>query len=126
MRRTLVAGLASITVLAACPHGHGNAGEPSGATCAPGSTLTYQSFMTTYCVGCHDSQKVGEDRMGAPPFHDFDTVEGVRVVADHIDEYAAAGPAATNEIMPPEGSAGPFPSLAERQMLGEWLACGAP
>jgi hypothetical protein len=57
-------------------------------------------------------------------FHDFDTLDGIKPVANHVDEYAAAGPSTTNELMP-EG-AGPRPSLAERQMLGEWLACGAP
>jgi uncharacterized membrane protein len=112
---------------AACDHHH-EGGEPTGAQCPSGSTLTYQSFgkafMDTYCVSCHDSQKSGAARKGAPAFHDFDTAEGVKRVAEHVDEYAASGPNATNEMMP-EGN-GPVPSLAERQMLGEWIACGAP
>jgi len=61
--------------------------------------------------------------MGAPEFHDFDTIEGIRAVANHIDETAGAGPDATNESMPPSGN---MPTLAERQMLAEWLACQAP
>jgi hypothetical protein len=61
--------------------------------------------------------------MGAPTFHDFDTRSGVFVVANHIDETAAAGPAAQNSQMPPDG---PSPTLAERYQLGEWLACGVP
>jgi hypothetical protein len=36
---------------------------------------------------------------------------------------AGSGPDATNEQMPPDGTA---PTLAERQQLAEWLACGAP
>ena len=49
-------------------------------------------------------------------------MQGVRLVANHIDRYAAAGPDAVNEIMPENGDA---PSEAERRKLGEWLACGS-
>ena len=98
-------------------------------TCPPASTLTYASFgepfMTTYCVACHDSQKTGADRNGAPAFHDFDTQVGVQRVLNHIDQTAAVGPAATNTVMPPDEEAA-IPTLAERELLAEWLACGAP
>lgn len=103
-------------------------GPPTGATCPPASTLTYQSFgqqfMTEYCVECHDSQKTGSERNGATLDHDFDTLIGVRSVSNHIDQAAGAGPDAVNDQMPPEGE--PQPSLEERQMLAEWIACGAP
>lgn len=102
-------------------------GPPTGATCPEGSTLTYEGFgrpfMEAYCTRCHDSALVGAARNGAPNFHDFDTLNGIRAVADHIDETTAAGPSATNQSMPPDGS---IPSLEERWQLGEWLACGAP
>jgi cytochrome c5 len=102
-------------------------GPPTGATCPQGSTLTYESFgmqfMTSYCTRCHSSELTGTARQGAPAFHDFDTVEGVRAVADHVDQTAAFGPEAQNQSMPPSGSR---PSAAEREMLAEWLACGAP
>ena len=102
-------------------------GPPTGTTCPQGSTLTYasfgQQFMATYCTGCHATTLTGEARMGAPAFHDFDTIEGIRAVANHIDETAGAGPEATNESMPPGGNT---PTLAERRMLAEWLACQAP
>jgi uncharacterized membrane protein len=102
-------------------------GDATGATCPQGSTLTYasfgQQFMASYCTRCHASTLAGEARMGAPAFHDFDAVDGIRAVADHIDETAASGPDATNEAMPPGGAK---PTLAERQMLAEWIACGAP
>ena len=62
-------------------------------------------------------------RHGAPAFHDYDTVEGVRQTIEHIDEQAAAGPNAVNTIMPEDA---PKPTEAERRQLGEWLACGAP
>lgn len=110
-----------------CGHGEAELGPPTGAVCPPASTLTYdtfgRTFMETYCTECHDSRLTGEDRQGAPSFHDFETVEGVRNVADHVDRMTGSGPSATNTQMPPED---PKPTLAERQMLSEWIACGAP
>ncbi len=103
-------------------------GPPTEATCPPSSTLTYedfgQPFMESYCTDCHSSELQGADREGAPPNHDFDTVLGIRQVAEHVDQAAGAGPAATNDQMPPEGE--DSPTLAERQQLAEWIACGAP
>lgn len=94
------------------------------ASCPDGLALTYENFgkpfMETYCTRCHHSELHGADRQGAPLYHDFDSLFGIVVVANHVDWYAAAGPAAVNEIMPPEGAA---PSLEERYQLGEWLAC---
>jgi hypothetical protein len=85
-------------------------GPPTGADCPPRSTR------------CHASSRAGAQRHGAPRGYDFDTVAGVRKHLDDIDRMAAAGPDATNAIMPPNG---PRPSVAERRKLGEWLACGA-
>ena len=76
--------------------------------------------MDAYCTRCHSSELHGEDRNGAPLFHDFDTEMGILVVAGHIDEWAAAGPDATNRLMPPDGDT---PTDDERRQLGEWLAC---
>lgn len=110
-----------------CSHDSDVLGPPTGAECPPTSQLTYDNFgkpfMESYCTRCHSSTLTGADRMGATPFHDFDTLIGIRNVADHIDQTAGAGPNATNESMPPDGDK---PSLAERQQLAEWLACGAP
>lgn len=124
------------TMLVSFAMGHGAGGccssepvlGPSTETaCPPSSTLTYanfgQQFMTSYCTGCHSSTLSGDARMGAPAFHDFDTQLGVQQVADHVDQAAGAGPAATNDQMPPED---PRPTLMERQQLAEWIACGAP
>ena len=85
---------------------HGSEGTATGALCtADADGLTYESFgrpfMTDFCVRCHSSTLTGAARMDAPAGHDFDTLAGILVVADHIDEYAAAGPNATNRIMPP-------------------------
>lgn len=102
-------------------------GPPTGATCPPTSQLTYASFgapfMDSYCTRCHSSELSGEARMGATAFHDFDTQIGIQQVADHIDQAAGSGPASTNLSMPPDGA---MPTLAEREMLAEWIACGAP
>lgn len=102
-------------------------GPPTQATCPQGSTLTYANFgkpfMEKYCTSCHDSDLTGEARQGAPSFHDFDTLFGIKAVSDHIDQTTAAGPAATNEGMPPDG---PFPTPQERAQLGEWIACEMP
>lgn len=103
-------------------------GPPTASVCPPTSTLTYDNFgkgfMESYCTRCHATDLVGADRHGAPSFHDFDTVFGVRAVREHIDETTASGPAATNTSMPNDDGASP--TLAERKLLGEWLACDAP
>jgi hypothetical protein len=79
--------------------------------------------MEKYCTECHHSELVGADRQGAPSFHDFDTLFGIKAVSGHIDETTGSGPAATNTGMPP-GS--PKPTKAEREMLSQWIACGMP
>lgn len=115
-----------VAVLAACTN-QAVFGPPTQSECPTGSALTYESFgkpfMEAYCTRCHASTLRGEARHGAPGLHDFDTLFGIKVVFDHIDETTAAGPAATNTGMPPDT---PAPSLAERRQLGEWLACGMP
>jgi hypothetical protein len=101
--------------------------EPTGASCPSDSTLTYGNFgapfMASYCTQCHSSTLAPDQRMGAPLFHDFDTVQGIIAFTQHIDETAAAGPKAINTLMP---MSDPEPTLDERYQLGEWLACGAP
>jgi uncharacterized membrane protein len=102
-------------------------GPATGAECPPTSTLTYdnfgRTFMESYCTRCHSSELTGAAREGATRDHDFDTHAGIVGVADHIDQAAGAGPNATNDQMPPDGD---MPTLAERQQLAEWIACGAP
>ena len=110
-----------------CAHEEEEFGDATGSTCPQGSTLTYnnfgKAFMQSYCTRCHSSTLTGGARNGAPAFHDFDTLEGVKAVSDHIDEAAAAGPNSVNEYMPEGGTK---PSMMERQQLGEWIACGMP
>lgn len=127
--------LALGALLLASQMGHGGGcggeedvfGDPTGSTCPQGSTLTYnnfgKAFMEQYCTRCHSSELTGSARNGAPSFHDFDTLPGIKAVSDHIDETTAAGPSSTNEGMPEDGAK---PTLMERQQLGEWIACGMP
>jgi uncharacterized membrane protein len=130
MNKIIVASmLAALVVSAACSdHDHGVVGEPTGAVCPTNSTLTYvtfgKTFLDKYCVECHDANKTGAARQGAPDFHDFDTLVGLKQVADHADEYAGSGPAATNLLMPEANGTRPIPTLAERVQFSEWIACG--
>lgn len=118
----------ALLALAACSSGDEIYGPPTESVCPTDSALTYanfgQQFMASYCTRCHSSELRGADRKGAPSFHDFDTVFGVRAVSEHIDETTAFGPAAMNDGMP--NDSGAAPTAAERVQLGEWLACGAP
>ena len=120
----------ALVLCAACSSPSELFGPPTGATCPTPSTLTYanfgEPFMTSYCIGCHSSTLMGAQRHGAPLLHDFDTQAGILPFIAHIDETTASGPDATNTAMPPDGTTPTTPTLAERQMLGEWLACGAP
>ena len=97
---------------------------PSIAADAPDFARDVAPVLTNYCTGCHSSELEGPARHDAPADHDFDTLDGIREVMDHIDQFAAFGPESMNANMPPYGS--PKPSTEEREMLGEWLACGAP
>jgi hypothetical protein len=106
-------------------HSHEMVGTPSGAECtADGMMLTYENFakdfFAEYCNRCHGGDVKGDARMGAPADHKFDTLEQIEILADHIDQLAAAGKV-TNTKMP---LTDPKPSLEERKKLGEWIACG--
>ena len=52
-------------------HGEAHEGEPSGAGCKEGSTLTWDSFgekfMTDYCTRCHASSLAGAARPASRP-----------------------------------------------------------
>ena len=99
----------------------GACGGPTatGATCPPNSTLTYESFGKGFfeanCNRCHSVNTKGNSPL-------YDDVTAIRSNAKQIDEQAASGPEATNEEMPQDGSV----AKAEREKLGQWLACGAP
>jgi uncharacterized membrane protein len=108
--------------------GHEHEGIATGATCPTTGAPTAQSFGTaflqTYCLPCHSASVTGDARQSAPTDTNFDTLADVRLHSSHIDLHAAAGPNATNTEMPPAKRA--QPTQQERELLGQWLACGAP
>ena len=74
------------------------------------------SFVENWCRGCHSDGTLPGMRQGAPDDVNFDTLPEVRSYASKIIELAGTG-----SSMPPAGG----PSDAERQMLVEWIECGA-
>ena len=125
-----------VFALAACG---GDSPTPTGTECPSPDpmTLTYDNFgrdfMERYCNHCHDSSLTRSMRNGAPLYHDFDTLIGVKQVSNHIDEQAGSGPNASNDFMPParcpstKGGAidkdCAQPTEQERKDLALWLAC---
>jgi len=95
----------------------------SARPCPSDSTLRYEGFGTqffqTYCQRCHTQAMTGMLRQGAPDGLNFDDVETIRRLQDLIWSAAAD----THTIMPPTA---PVPTRAERQQLGDWIACGEP
>jgi uncharacterized membrane protein len=83
----------------------------SDITCPPDSTLTYESFGSAFlsdnCLSCHTSR----DR----PV--LTTRAAVVVNSNKILDAAVM-----TTQMPADNSI----ALEERQLLGEWIACGAP
>jgi mono/diheme cytochrome c family protein len=113
----------ALLVIVACT---GAPTGPTGSTCPPVAAPTYQSFgrhfFATYCSGCHSRD--GDDRHGAPIDQRFDSEADIRTHAREIDEVAARGPKASNDDMPDmSGPVRTAPSVGERVLLGELLAC---
>lgn len=101
-------------------------GEPTGATCPTENAPTFESFgdkfFADYCRGCHSANAA--DRHGAPGSQNYDTEEQVAAHAADIDQWAAAGPGAINTAMPDlSGPVHAAPTDAEREQLGQYLAC---
>jgi len=110
-----------LVMIAAC-----SGGNPTGAVCPTENPPTYagfaQQFFATYCTSCHSANST--NRRGAPGSQNYDTEADVLRHADEIDEAAAKGPDATNTFMPElGGTVTRRPSDAEREMLGQFLAC---
>ena len=111
----------SLVLLASC------AADPStGAHCPSTRAPTYagfgRAFFASYCTGCHSA--ASRDRHGAPSGIDFDDEAHVKYFAHAIDIEAAAGPDSVNTDMPDmTGPVHAAPTLAERETLGEFLAC---
>ena len=100
--------------------------SPTGSTCPADNPPTYasfgQQFMQTYCLDCHSMNST--NRHGAPKDQNYDSEAQIKAHADEIDAEAAAGPDATNTDMPRlDGMNHMAPSVDERKLLGQYLAC---
>ena len=125
-RSLLVLGLLCLFGCGKDTGGGGGGSLPSGSVCGS-STLTYtnfgQQFMGSYCNRCHSSSVTGTARGGAPTNVNFDSLQDIQAQLYDIDRTSAAGPNGVSTSMPFNP---PNPTEAERQQLGQWLACGAP
>ena len=128
---TLLALLA-ITVTACVGGGSGPLGPPvyeegpwdylGQRPCPEESFLTWENFgdpfVRNWCTGCHSTSLDETERASAPIGINFNGPDSIKM---HIDRmWVRAGD--SNRTMPPAGG----PGSAERALLGEWLACGAP
>ena len=102
--------LCPLAVFAACTSSPQSTGiEPM--TCDPASTLTYASFgatfMENHCLSCHTNKE-----------------SPVLASQTQIRQHAAQilQEAVYTDAMPEDADL----SIAEREQLGQWLACGAP
>jgi hypothetical protein len=108
----MIRRIAILLLFAACSGGSSSTGiDVSSITCPPDSTLTYESYgqlvIEEHCLACHAGKE--SPRLG--------TVEEIRANKNSILREAVASTA-----MPDNSDM----TLEERQVLGEWLACGAP
>ena len=123
-------GLVALAIVGGCLGGGDPAGPSMGdgpyrgpfedRPCPEDSILDYQNFggpfLLTWCAGCHNAEP--GRRQDAPESITFRDSDEVRAHLDRMWERAGDA----NDTMPPVGG----PGLAERELLGEWLACGAP
>ena len=118
---TALAGALAAALAAGCGTDPPSSGDPVPPDACETSYLDYTSFgepfVLDWCSGCHSASLPPNMRQQAPVHVSFDTLEGVRQFQGRI-AARATGAMAT---MPPAGG----PSIEERALLAEWLACGA-
>ena len=102
---------APLLFLAACATNAPSGVTSADITCPPNSTLTYENFgqlvIADNCLSCHTSN--------AHPI--LDTQAAIQQ-----NKSAILADAVTGTKMPKSNNM----VLEDRQLLGEWLACGAP
>jgi len=95
----------------ACTSSSSTGISTSDLTCPTDSTLTYDNFgadfVSANCLSCHASSQTPN----------LATQAAVKTYKSTIIRVAV-----TSSAMPPGGSV----TMEERQLLGEWLTCGAP
>ena len=98
-------------VAAACTADPSSGIAASEVVCPSDSTLTYESFGSAFladnCLSCHITKE-------RPPL--------TTQAAVQANKSAIISAAVTSTRMPADGAL----AIEERQLLGEWLACGAP
>jgi uncharacterized membrane protein len=116
MIRAVIFSFALVLSISAC----GDDGGGDAVDCTM-STLTYDNFADGFfednCRTCHSMAST--DRRGAPIAVNFDTLELVQNLSNNINIRAGEGTS-----MPPS-FAPVFPTSAERDLLAEWIQCGA-
>lgn|SRR5690349_15063716 len=110
---------ASVLVVLALA-GCGSTADPLDPACAQ-SPLRYdnfgEAFFLDWCRGCHSAGVPGGMRQHAPIDVNFDTLAEIRTWRTDITRVVGEP-----STMPPAGG----PSPAERDLVLEWLGCGAP
>lgn len=95
--------------------------ESETTSCDTSSTLSYESFggpfFLNWCTGCHSSKIPEGSRQDAPVEINFDSIADIRSHQSRIFDKAVH-----SHKMPPAGG----PNDVERELLGQWLGCGAP
>jgi len=95
----------------ACTSSSSTGISASDLSCPSDSTLTYASFgselLSDHCLSCHASKQTPS----------LATQAAVKTYKSTIISVAV-----TSSAMPPDGSI----TIEERELLGEWLTCGAP
>jgi len=129
MRSWLSLAVVLVSLLAACgtevPAGDGDGSGSDEEQVDPSvcdtSYLDYDNFgapfVINWCRGCHSDAVPAGMRQKAPLDANFDTLAQVRTWSQKIATRATG----TTPNMPPAGG----PTDQERQLLAEWLACGA-
>jgi hypothetical protein len=104
--------------------GFGCQGEEEASTettCDSSQALDYESFggpfFLNWCTGCHSSKIPEGSRQEAPLDINFDSIDDIRSHGRRIVDKAVH-----THKMPPAGG----PTDTERELLGQWLGCGAP
>jgi uncharacterized membrane protein len=111
--------LALCLLLAACTSPRVDDPEPDACESSIVNQANFgEPFLLDWCRGCHSSDLTVEHRQNAPLNVDFDHMDTVREMAPRITIRAGT----TMPTMPPAAG----PSIEERELLIEWLACGAP
>jgi hypothetical protein len=109
----------ALAVLAGCSPGDSNQGQTcdavdSGCPSQPPSfSHDVDPIVVTYCNGCHGAGGV------AQALYDYTSYQGIARSRSSIATFVG------HCLMPPADAA-VFPSDEQRQVILQWIACGAP